>query len=201
MVTTTKLWPHNVSHLGVHIGQRSSQRFHQQHQPRNCRPTTLRDLTLTLRDLILPQRPALYVHTNQQPITHTRTRPPDPPTYRQGNQLPFYGSQFHAEKNAFEWDQAWCSAMPARDVDEIHSPRGVQVRLGHIPSPLDRHPSGVVVMDSLARWPTHLVRVVMLPSWARRCSTWLISLCRKRENARTDGWGMRRGCDSVTSAT
>jgi len=28
-------------------------------------------------------------------------------TLMEGKQLPFYGSQFHPEKNAFEWDQSW----------------------------------------------------------------------------------------------
>ena len=28
-------------------------------------------------------------------------------TLVEGRELPFYASQFHPEKNAFEWDQTW----------------------------------------------------------------------------------------------
>ena len=39
----------------------------------------------------------------------------------EGQTLPWYASQFHPEKNAFEWDQAWCSSASRVDAAEAHS--------------------------------------------------------------------------------
>ena len=43
----------------------------------------------------------------------------------EGRELPFYASQFHPEKNAFEWDQAWCSSARV-DAAEAHSDAAIQ---------------------------------------------------------------------------
>merc|ERR1711920_102728 len=40
----------------------------------------------------------------------------------EGRRLPFFGAQFHPEKNGFEFDQMWDSKA-----DAIHSPAGIQM--------------------------------------------------------------------------
>lgn len=43
----------------------------------------------------------------------------------EGKRLPFYASQFHGEKNAFEWDQNWCHSSRV-DAGEAHSAEAVE---------------------------------------------------------------------------
>jgi gamma-glutamyl hydrolase len=43
----------------------------------------------------------------------------------EGRTLPWYASQFHGEKNAFEWDQSWCKS-PRLDAAEAHSAEAVE---------------------------------------------------------------------------
>ena len=43
----------------------------------------------------------------------------------EGRTLPFFASQFHGEKNAFEWEQSWCHS-PRVDAAEAHSAEAVE---------------------------------------------------------------------------
>ena len=44
----------------------------------------------------------------------------------QGRHLPLYASQFHPEKNAFEFDQTWDSAAVA---EQLHASDAIQVTM------------------------------------------------------------------------